>query len=190
MAKIDTTKINGYADMSADEKIAALEAFETAEPDYSGYVRKELYDKAASDVAAWKKKHNALLNEDEKKKQEDADAFAAMKQELEALRKDKTISEYKAKLLAQGYDDALAGDTAAAMANGDMGAVFAAQEKFLAQYEKSVKASVLKSTPKPPAGSASAELTQEQFNKMNYSERLKVFNEQPSLYQEMIKNGG
>ncbi len=42
-----------------------------------------------------------------------------MKKELDELRKDKTISEYKAKLIAQGYNEALASDTAQAMADGD-----------------------------------------------------------------------
>lgn len=37
MAKIDISKIDGYADMTPEQKIAALEAFETEDPDYSGY---------------------------------------------------------------------------------------------------------------------------------------------------------
>ena len=36
MAKIDISKIDGYADMTTEQKIAALEAFETEDPDYSG----------------------------------------------------------------------------------------------------------------------------------------------------------
>ena len=42
MAKIDISKIDGYADMTPEQKIAALEAFETEDPDYSGYVIKQL----------------------------------------------------------------------------------------------------------------------------------------------------
>ena len=34
MAKIDISKIDGYADMTPEQKIAALEAFETEDPDY------------------------------------------------------------------------------------------------------------------------------------------------------------
>ena len=39
MAKIDTTKIAGYSDMSAEEKLAALEAFEYEDsvPDLQRY---------------------------------------------------------------------------------------------------------------------------------------------------------
>ena len=158
MAKIDTKLITGYEQMTLEQKVAALEAYNHPDPDYSGYVKKDLYDKAASDAASWKKKHNELLTEDERKKQEDADALANMKKELDELRKDKTISEYKAKLIAQGYDEALASDTAQAMADGDTAKVFANQGKFLEDYAKKVKADAMKKTPKPPAGDGSSEI--------------------------------
>ena len=48
-----------------------------------------------------------------------------------------------------------------AMANGEMDKVFAAQKTFLEQYEKDVKAKVLKETPKPPAGGKGGEMTKE-----------------------------
>ena len=158
MAKIDTKLITGYEQMTLEQKVAALEAYNHPDPDYSGYVKKDLYDKAASDAASWKKKHNELLTEDERKKQEDADALADMKKELDELRKDKTISEFKAKLIAQGYDEALASDTAQAMADGDTAKVFANQGKFLEDYAKKVKADAMKKTPKPPAGDGSSDI--------------------------------
>lgn len=158
MAKIDTKLITGYEQMTPEQKVAALEAYNHPDPDYSGYVKKDLYDKAASDAASWKKKHNELLTEDERKKQEDADALANMKKELDELRKDKTVSEFKAKLIAQGYDEALASDTAQAMADGDTAKVFANQGKFLEDYAKKVKADAMKKTPKPPAGDGSSDI--------------------------------
>ena len=158
MAKIDTKLITGYEQMTPEQKVAALEAYNHPDPDYSGYVKKDLYDKAASDAASWKKKHNELLTEDERKKQEDADALANMKKELDELRKDKTISEFKAKLIAQGYDEALASDTAQAMADGDTAKVCAKQGKFLEDYAKKVKADAMKKTPKPPAGDGSSDI--------------------------------
>ena len=104
MAKIDTTQIPGYAEMSAEDKLKALEAFEYDDNAAEVERLKGAVSKANSEAAGWKKKHNELLTEDERKKQEDADALANMKKELDELRKDKTISEYKAKLIAQGYD--------------------------------------------------------------------------------------
>lgn len=155
MAKIDTSKITGYAEMSAEDKLKALEAFEYEDNAAELEKQKAAVSKANSEAAEWKRKHNALLGEDEKKKQEDADKLAQMEQELADLRKGKTISEYKAKFVAQGYDEALAEETAQALADGDSAKVFANQSKFLEEYAKKVKADALKKTPKPTPGAGS-----------------------------------
>ena len=158
MAKIDVSKIEGYASMSAEDKVKALEALEYEDNTVELERLKKANDKLSSESAEWKRKHNALLSEEEKKKQEDADKLAQMEKELSDLRKDKTVSEFKAKLIAQGYDEALAFDTAQAMADGDTAKVFANQGKFLEDYAKKVKADAMKKTPKPPAGDGSSDI--------------------------------
>ena len=55
MAKIDVSKIEGYAEMSTEDKLKALEAFDIPDPTYSGYVDKKLFDKTASELAEKKK---------------------------------------------------------------------------------------------------------------------------------------
>ena len=147
MAKIDTSLIEGYADMTPEQKLAALEAFEYEDNAAELEKQKNALSKANSEAAEWKRKHNALLSEEEKKKQEDADKLAQMEQELADLRKGKTVSEYKAKFVAQGYDEALAEETAQAFADGDSAKVFANQSKFLEEYAKK--------TPKPTPGAGS-----------------------------------
>ena len=62
MAKIDTSKISGYAEMTPEQKIAALESFNSPDPDYSGYVKKETFDATASELAALKKKSKEQLS--------------------------------------------------------------------------------------------------------------------------------
>lgn len=155
MAKIDTSKIEGYDKMTPEQKIAALEGFDHPDPDYTGYVKKDTFDATASELAALKKKNKEQLSEEERKAQEAAEKLANMEKELEGLRKDKTVSEYKAKFLAQGYPEELAAATATALADGDTATVFANQQKFLDEYTKTLKADALKGTPKPPAGSGS-----------------------------------
>ena len=152
MAKIDIQKIAGFDTMTPEEKIAALQGFDFPDPDYSGYVKKDLYDKAASDVAAWKKKHHDLLSEDERKKQEEAEERASMEQKLADFEKKIKISEYKTKLVSQGYDEELATATAAAMESGDMDTVFANNQKFLDGYAKKIIADKLKGTPRGADG--------------------------------------
>lgn len=165
MAKIDTSTIDGYESMTAEQKVSALEAYNSPDPDRTGWVKKDLYDKAASEASAWKKKHNELLSEDERKKQEQADSLAQMQTELEELRTSKKISEYKAKFVAQGYDEALAEDTAKAMADGNSEKVFANNQKFLDDYAKKVKADALKKTPRPTPGMG-------EVDPQNYDEKI------------------
>ena len=169
MAKIDTTKIEGYDKMTPEQKLAALEGFEYEDNAAEVERLKSANSKANSEAAEWKRKHNALLTEDEKKKQEDADALATMQKELDDLRKDKTVSEYKAKFIAQGYAEELAAETAKALADGDTAKVFANQQKFLEDYAKTVKADALKKTPKPPAGDGNHTMTKEDIMKIKDS---------------------
>lgn len=163
MAKIDIEKIAGYAEMSTEDKLKALEAFEFE--DNAGELErlKNAVTKANADAAAWKRKHNDLLSEDEKKKQEQADQLADALKELEQLRTAKTVSEYTAKFVSQGYDEALAAETAKAMAAGDSAKVFANQQKFLDAYTKRMKAEILRNTPVPQGGTTS---------NMDYSKKI------------------
>lgn len=158
MPKIDTSKIEGYAEMTPEQKLAALEGYEYEDHSEELERQKAAVTKANGEAAEWKRKHTALLSEDEKKKQEDADKLASMEEELAELRKGKVVSDYKAKFVAQGYSEELADETAKALADGDMTKVFANQQKFLADYAKGVKAEALKGTPKPPAGGSSTDV--------------------------------
>lgn len=190
MAKIDITKIEGYAEMSLEDKLKALEAFEYEDNASELERLKNANSKANSEAAEWKRKHNALLDEDEKKKQADSEAFEQMKQELDELRKEKRVSDYKSKYLALGYDEKLAADTAAALADGNMDKVFANAEKFKAEMEKKIKADILKGTPKPDVNNGDGKtVTKEQFDAMGYTARVNLKNENPELYKELM-NGG
>ena len=70
--KIDVTQIEGYENMSPEEKLKALEGFDIPSPDYSGYVKKDLYDKTASELAAKKKELKERLSDDERENLERA----------------------------------------------------------------------------------------------------------------------
>ena len=131
MAKIDISKIDGYADMTPEQKIAALEAFETEDPDYSGYVKKDIFDKTASELAAKKKELNEKLTEDEQKKQKEQEEREELQSKYDKLLRESEVSRFKAKLLGMGYEEKLADATAEAMADGDTEKVFANQKKHL-----------------------------------------------------------
>ena len=136
MANIDTSKIEGYADMTAEEKVKALEAYSIAEPDYSGYVKKDLFDKTASELAQSKKDLKARMTEEEIKAKEAEAELLKYKTEAETLRKEKNIASNKAQLIGIGYDEALAQATAEAMENGDIATVIKNQQTVLENAKK------------------------------------------------------
>ena len=128
MAKIDVTKIEGYADMTPEEKLKALEGYDVPDPDYSGYVKKDVFDKTASELAAKKKELTEKMSEDEQKKAKEAEERQALEEKYNALLRENAVSKNKTKLLGLGYDEKLADETAEAMADGDLEKVFKNQK--------------------------------------------------------------
>lgn len=187
MAKIDFSKITGYAEMTAEEKLAALEALELPDPDYTGWVKKDLADKYASEAAGYKKQLRERMSEDEAAKAKAAEDMAAVMAELEALRTDKAISEYTTQFMGLGYDEALAKSTAAAIQKGDMSAMFRNHAKFVADREKAMKAELLKNTPTPPAGDGSTTMSKADFKKMSLLDKQKFATENPEQYKALYK---
>ena len=188
MAKIDTSKIENYENMSAEEKLAALEAFEYEADNTDAERLKAAVSKANSEAAELKRQLKARMTEDEQKEAERAAKEAEKDALLESLKKDKTISDSKAKFLGLGYDEKLAAETAKALADGDMDKVFANQQIHIENVKKAERAAALASDQKPPAGSGGAtNITKEQFDAMGYSERLKLHNEQPELFKQFTE---
>ena len=134
MAKIDVSTIDGYADMTAEEKLAALEAFEF--DDHSSELAdlekyKDATTKATKEASEYKKQLKALQDQ-QKTGSSKADATIAQLQEQVAeLTRQNTISSYTAQYVALGYEAELAKATAIATADGDVATVFENQQKFL-----------------------------------------------------------
>ena len=149
MAKIDISTIEGYAEMTPEEKLAALEAIELPEPDFTGWVKKDALDKVASEAAAYKKQLREKMTAEEEKAEREAEERAALEARVHELERERTIHGYTSAYQAMGYDDTLAKSTAEALVNGDMDTVFENQRSFAVAREKALRAEILKSTPRP-----------------------------------------
>jgi hypothetical protein len=159
MPKIDTTTISGFDTMTNDEKLSALLELDVPERvDLSGYVAKAQFDKTASELAEAKRTLKSKMTEDELAKADAEKEHNEIKDKYEALLKENTIAKYKAKYMAQGYDEKLAEETAIALYNGETDKVFENGEKFKTAFEQKTKSDALKNTPKPNgAGSGTSE---------------------------------
>jgi len=189
MASIDTSKIEGYEKMSAEEKVKALEGYTLADPDYSGYVKKEVFDKKASEAAKLEKDLKARMTEEEKQKAEAEAELKRYKEQAETLQREKNIADNKAKFISIGYDDALATETAEALEKGDYATLFKNHQTVIENVKKIAKGEAMASTT-PPAGKANEggkTITKEQFDNMTYMERVKLFETDPDLYKELTK---
>lgn len=183
--KINTTTIEGYENMTPEQKIAALEGLDIPDPDYSGHVKKSVFDQTASELAELKKKYNATLSAEEQAKIAREQEMETMRSEIESLRKDKTVSDHKARFIALGYDEALAAETATAFADGDMEKVFANQKKFLESHDKKIKDELRKGTPRPQGSDGDATMTLEKFRAMTPAERYEYSVNNPEKYNEL-----
>lgn len=187
MASIDTSKIEGYENMTAEEKVKALEAYTIADPDYSGYVKKDVFDKTASDLAKAKKDLKDRMTEEEIKKAEAEAELQKYKEQAESLQREKNIAENKAKFISLGYDDALATETAEALEKGDMATVFKNQHTVIENVKKFAKGEAMASTT-PPAGKATdggKTITKEQFDNMSLADMQELYNSNPDLYNQL-----
>ena len=185
MAKVDLTKIEGYADMTPEQKIAALEGYEHEDPDYSGYVKKDVFDKTASELAGVKKQLKDKMTDDEAAKQKEQEEREELQKNYETLLRKSTVAEHKAELLGMGYDEKLAQETAEAMADGDTAKVFANQKKHLEAVQKKVRAEALKDTPKPTGDGDSKTMTIEKLRKMSPQERYDYSVKNPEEYKAL-----
>ena len=150
---------------------------------------KNALSKSNSEAAEYKRQLKEKMTADEIKAKEDAERQEKLQKDYDELVRKVAVSDNKAKLLALGYEDALATETAEAMANGELDKVFANQKKHLDAMEKKVRSEILKDTPKPNGGNGDKSITREDFAKMTYSERAKVYEENPDVYNELT-NGG
>lgn len=154
--KIDTSKITGYAEMSAEEKLKALEEYEIEAPkDNSNEVTnlKEALSKANSQAAEWKRQFREKQTEQERAEAERAEREKAVEEELRGLRRDKTVSGYVANCLALGYDKELAQRAAEAMADNDAAGILSCQQEFLEKTKKELEATALNRQPTLTPGS-------------------------------------
>lgn len=172
--------------MTIDEINAALEGIEMP-TDNSAEVEKLKRDlsKSNSEAADYKRQLREKMSADEIKAKEDSDKMVELQSKYDALLKESEISKNKARLLALGYEDKLATETAEAIVSGEIDKVFTNQKKHLDSVEKKIREEVLTSTPRPTGGNGSETMTLEKFRKMPIEEQFKFSKEHPEEYKTL-----
>ena len=92
---------------------------------------KAALSKANSEAAEYKRALREKQSAAERAEAERAEQEQKMREELETLRKEKTVTDYTNKALEAGFDNETAAQAANAMADGDMNAVFDVLKAFV-----------------------------------------------------------
>lgn len=173
-------------DMTLEDINTALESIELPTDNSAEIDRlKKALSKSNSEAADYKRQLNEKLSTDELKAKEDAEKHEKLQNDYDELLKKVTTSENKARLLALGYDEALATETAEAIVNGDTEKVFENQKKHIESVEKKVRSELTKDTPRPNGGNSSNTMTKDQLRKMSSQERYQYSVEHPEEYKQI-----
>jgi hypothetical protein len=132
--KVDTSKINGFEEMSAEEKLNAVLEYEIDVPNVDKL--KEAISKANSEAAGFKKQLREKQSEEEIKAAQAAEEREELLRKVEELTKEKTIKQYESSYLTIGYDADMAKQNAEALYSGNFDVVFANQKDFIEAQKK------------------------------------------------------
>jgi len=167
--KIDyANKIEGYAEMSAEDKVKAIENYDHEDKSSDITKLKTLMSKANSEAAEYKKKWQEKLSEEEKAKAEREEYDRQRDAELASYKKQSLVAGYKAKYIGLGYEQELAEATANALAENDLETVFANQQVFNEAQRKAMEIDRLNNQPdittgKTPEIKDTSEMTDEEY---------------------------
>ena len=180
------TKITPNENKNADT--ASLEARIKQLESENGKL-KQAQTNASADASEWKKKYQAKLSDEEKAKEEQETAYAAMQEKLVALETERNSAQYTATLTASdiGMDADTAKAVAEALNAGETDKVFDGIRKFVVSHDKALAEKAMLNNPKLPGGNSTKTVTQEEFNKMGYREMLAFKQEHPDLFAEYSK---
>ena len=108
---------------------------------------KKTISNANADAASWKEKYRSTLDEAKRKEEERAEADEQLRAELTALKAEKRISTYTAKLMEVGYDAQTAATMAASLPEGISEDFFNQQKSFLDAQKQLAKTEALNNQP-------------------------------------------
>lgn len=152
MAKIDIAQIEGYGDMSLEEKLAVLEGYEIPEADYTGYVKKDILDKTLKEKGDLAKQLKAKQTAEE----QEAEALRIKQEEQEEYVKNLenkiALTDATSRFLKLGMDTEMAKQSAQAEIEGNRDIVFANIQKMNEAMIKNAQSEWLKSRPQVQAG--------------------------------------
>lgn len=176
-----------YKEGMSAEEILALTIEEPKPKDNKAELEKlkNALSKANGEAAEYRKALKDKMTETERTDAERAERQKQIEEELANLKKEKAISENKARFLAVGYSEENAQKSAEAMAENNFAAIFDGMKAFVESHDKEFEAKLLSGTPKPAGGGAAKPKTVEEIMKIaDATERQTAIAENIELFQK------
>lgn len=190
--KIDTSKIENFESLSAEEKLKALTEYEFDDNseklkilEEQNVKLKDASNRQSGEISKLKKDVQARMSEEERAKQAREEADKAKDELIAQLTREKDIAT-----LAKGFGVAgeLAPELATAFLDKDSSTFVDKFSKFIEAHDKARDAEALRNMSKPTGGNTGNDgITKEQFDKMGYAERLQLKNENPDAYDALVQ---
>ena len=157
---------------------------------------KRANDKLASENGDLNKKYRQKLTDDEARaldleneRKAQAEREAEKDELIASLQREKAIASSKGNYLSLGWTEDEATRMANADADNDNESRMAILKEVSERQKKESDIANLKGRPPVNTGVGSgATITKADFNRMSYSERMKLYNENKALYDELVAN--
>lgn len=145
---------DAYKDgMTLEEVTEALKGVEMPKDQNAEIERlKDTISKSNSEAAEWKKKYKDTLDDAARKKSDEDENVRKLQEEIEGLKRERTINGYKASYIGMGYSQEDAGKIAELLTDGKMDDVIAMQKKHQEAMAEQIKKDLLKNTGRPGGG--------------------------------------
>ena len=148
---------------------------------------KNAQSNASADAAKWKKELRDSMDAKTRAEAETKELIEQLRAENEQMKRNQSVAERTASYIGVGFDATLAKQAAEASFDNKHDDFMQALKSFLIAHDKALAADALRNTPRPGVGATESGITKEQFDKMKYAERVKLYEEQPDLYKELTK---
>ena len=180
----ETNEQNASPAADASELEARIKALEAE----NGKLKQSVTN-ASSDASKWKKQYQEKLSAEEKAKQEQDEATAAMQKELETLRTERNIAKISGALVANdiGMDAETAKAVAEAMNAGDTDKVLSGIRQFVITHDKALREDAIRGNQTLQGGRTETTVTKAEFDKMGYTEMVEFKQANPELYNEYMR---
>ena len=162
--KLDTSRIAGWDELSAEDKVKALleQEIEVEQPEPADTLRlKNALNKACEEAASYKKALREKQTEAERAEADRAEQYKALQDELASYRDKERISSYKAQLMSAGVDSDTADLMAKSLPEGVSEEYFLATKSFLDAQRKNAEIAALGKQPGLSVGTPPKGMTKE-----------------------------